>query len=99
MFMWSADNNALQEVCDCDRLGDNAYDSAAFRRRLRRHGIKPTTPTYERRKHKQPKRGRPLRKIAIGKGREMLGGNLKREACLTDAAGSNQRKQTAVGIT
>jgi transposase len=34
---------------------------ADFRRKLRRRGIKPTIPTFERRKRKQPKRGRPIR--------------------------------------
>jgi transposase len=39
-------------------VADKAYDSHAFRRRLRRRGIKPTIPTFERR---QPKRGRPVK--------------------------------------
>jgi len=42
-------------------VADKAYDSAAFRRTLRRRGIKPTIPTFERRPRKHPKRGRPLR--------------------------------------
>lgn len=42
-------------------VADKAYDSAEFRRRLRRRGIKPTIPTFERRKRKKPKRGRPIR--------------------------------------
>lgn len=42
-------------------VADKAYDSADFRRKLRRRGIKPTIPTFERRKRKQPKCGRPLR--------------------------------------
>ena len=42
-------------------VADKAYDSAAFRRTLRRHGMKPTIPTFERRTRTQPKRGRPLR--------------------------------------
>jgi transposase len=42
-------------------VADKAYDSQAFRRKLRRRGIKPTIPTFERRKRKKPKRGRPLR--------------------------------------
>jgi transposase len=42
-------------------VADKAYDSAEFRGKLRRRGIKPTVPTYERRKRKKPKRGRPLR--------------------------------------
>jgi transposase len=36
-------------------VADKAYDSADFRRNLRRRGIRPTIPTFERRK-----RGRPL---------------------------------------
>ena len=42
-------------------VADKAYDSADFRRKLRRRGIKPTIPTFERRKRKHPKRGRPRR--------------------------------------
>ncbi len=42
-------------------VADKAYDSADFRRSLRRRGIKPTIPTFERRKRKKPKRGRPIR--------------------------------------
>lgn len=42
-------------------VADTAYDSADSRRRLRRRGIKPTIPTFERRPRKNPKRGRPLR--------------------------------------
>jgi len=42
-------------------VADKAYDSADFRRKLRRRGIKPTIPTFERRPRKQPKRGRPIR--------------------------------------
>ena len=42
-------------------VADKAYDSADFRRQLRARGIKPTIPTFERRKRTHPKRGRPLR--------------------------------------
>jgi transposase len=42
-------------------VADKACDSAGFRRKLRRRGIKPTIPTFERRARKRPKRGRPLR--------------------------------------
>lgn len=42
-------------------VADKAYDSRAFRQHLRRRGIKPTIPTFERRKRNTPKRGRPLR--------------------------------------
>lgn len=42
-------------------VADKADDSAAFRQKLRRRGIKPTIPAFDRRKRKQPKRGRPLR--------------------------------------
>jgi transposase len=42
-------------------VADKAYDSAAFRQLLRRRGIKPTIPSFQRRKPKNPKRGRPLR--------------------------------------
>ena len=42
-------------------VADKAYDSAAFRRKLRTRGIKPTIPTFERRKRRNPKRGRPIR--------------------------------------
>jgi len=41
-------------------VADKAYDSADLRRTLRRRGIKPTIPTFERRPRKRPKRGRPL---------------------------------------
>ena len=40
-------------------VADKAYDSAEFRRKLRHRGIKPTIPSFERRKRKKPKRGRP----------------------------------------
>jgi transposase len=42
-------------------VADKAYDSADFRRRLRRCSVEPTIPTFERRPRKKPKRGRPLR--------------------------------------
>jgi transposase len=42
-------------------MTDKAYDSADFRRKLRRRGIKPTILLFERRKRKKPKQGRPLR--------------------------------------
>ena len=42
-------------------VADKAYDSAALRHQLRRRGIKPTIPTFARRKRNKPKRGRPIR--------------------------------------
>jgi transposase len=42
-------------------VADKAYDSQQFRRKLRRRGIKPTIPTFARRKRQQPKPGRPIR--------------------------------------
>jgi transposase len=42
-------------------IADRAYDSQAFRRYLRRRGIKPTIPTFARRPRQHPKRGRPIR--------------------------------------
>src|SRR5919106_601759 len=42
-------------------IADRAYDSQAFRRYLRRRGIKPTIPTFARRPRQRPKRGRPIR--------------------------------------
>jgi transposase len=42
-------------------VADKAYDSQAFRRDLRRRGIKPTIPTFVRRLRRRPKRGRPIR--------------------------------------
>jgi hypothetical protein len=44
-----------------DLGADKASDSQEFRRRLRRRGIKPTIPTFERRKRCKPKRGRPIK--------------------------------------
>ena len=41
-------------------VADKAYDSQAFRRYLRRRGIKPTIPPVVRRHRKRPKRGRPI---------------------------------------
>jgi transposase len=40
-------------------VADRAYDSRAFRQRLRQRGIKPTIPTFVRRHRRSPKRGRP----------------------------------------
>jgi hypothetical protein len=42
-------------------IADKAYDSQEFRQRLRRRRIKPTLPTFNRRKRRQPRRGRPLK--------------------------------------
>ena len=42
-------------------VADKAYDSADFPRKLRKRGIKPTIPHFERRKRRKPKRGRPIR--------------------------------------
>jgi transposase len=42
-------------------VADKAYDSRDFRQRLRRRGIKPTIPTFERRQRRKPNRGRPLK--------------------------------------
>ncbi|MFQ3566177.1 MAG: transposase [Aggregatilineales bacterium] len=42
-------------------VADKACDSADFRHKLGRRGIKPTIPTFERRQRKKPKRGCPLR--------------------------------------
>jgi transposase len=36
-------------------VADKAYDSAEFRRKLRRRGIKPTIPSFERRKRGRPR--------------------------------------------
>jgi transposase len=41
-------------------VADKAYDSREFRQKLRKRGIKPTIPTFERRKRLKPKRGRPI---------------------------------------
>ncbi len=41
-------------------VADKAYDSCELRQRLRRRGLKPTIPTFERRQRRQPKRGRPI---------------------------------------
>jgi len=40
---------------------DRAYDSHAFRQRLRQRGMKPTIPTVARRQQQKPKRGRPIK--------------------------------------
>ena len=42
-------------------VADRASDSHALRQRLRRRGIKPTIPTFARRKRRKPKRGRPIK--------------------------------------
>jgi transposase len=42
-------------------VADKAYDSRAFRHSLRKRGIKPTIPTFARRKDAKPRRGRPIR--------------------------------------
>ena len=42
-------------------VADRAYDSQAIRQCLRRRGIKPTIPPFERRKRRTPKRGRPIK--------------------------------------
>ena len=42
-------------------VADKAYDSHACRKRLRRRGLKPTIPTFERRQRRRPKRGRPIK--------------------------------------
>jgi transposase len=42
-------------------VADRAYDSHAFRQRLRQRGIKPTIPTVARRQRQKPKRGRPIK--------------------------------------
>ena len=42
-------------------VANRAYNSRDVRQRLRRRGIKPTIPTFERRQRWKPKRGRPIR--------------------------------------
>jgi transposase len=42
-------------------IADKAYDSRAFRNWLRGRGIKICIPTFERRKRRSPKRGRPIK--------------------------------------
>jgi transposase len=42
-------------------VADRAYDSRELRQRLRRRGIKPTIPTFERRQRWKPKRGCPIK--------------------------------------
>lgn len=42
-------------------VADKAYDSRAFRNWLRSRGIKVCIPTFERRKRRSPKRGRPIK--------------------------------------
>jgi transposase len=46
-------------------VADKAYDSIDFRRKLRRRSIKPTIPTYERRRRNRPERGRSFRPGAV----------------------------------
>jgi transposase len=41
-------------------VADRAYDSRAFRPRLRPRGIKPTSPAFVRGHRRRPKRGRPI---------------------------------------
>lgn len=45
-------------------VADKAYDSRAFRKNLRKRGIKPTIPSFNRNR-KKPRRGRP---IQVGQG-------------------------------
>lgn len=52
-------------------VADKAYDSQEFRRKLRRRGIKPTIPSFERRQRIKPKRGRP-RQVGPGYHRRWL---------------------------
>jgi transposase len=42
-------------------VADSAYDSQAFRQRLRQRGIKPTIPNFARRQRQKPTRGRPIK--------------------------------------
>jgi transposase len=42
-------------------VADKGYDSREFRAYLRRRGIQPNIPTYERKQRRRPKRGRPIR--------------------------------------
>ena len=58
---WVAQKRGRPKTRPKELVADKAYDSADFRRTLRRRGIKPTIPTFERRPRKYPKRGRPLR--------------------------------------
>lgn len=46
-------------------IGCPRYESAAFRRRLRRRGVKSTFPIFEQRPRKKPKRGRSLRMVRL----------------------------------
>ncbi len=48
---------------------DKAYDSRTFRTELRKRGIKTAIPTFERRKRKKPKRGRPVKTGPLYKSR------------------------------
>jgi transposase len=42
-------------------VADKADESYEFRQRLRRRGIKPTSPPIKRRNRRKPKRGRPIK--------------------------------------
>ncbi|KAA3646793.1 MAG: IS5/IS1182 family transposase [Chloroflexi bacterium] len=42
-------------------VADKAYDSRQLRQRLRRRGIKSCIPTFDRRRRKKTKPGRPIR--------------------------------------
>jgi len=48
---------------------DKAYDSRTFRTELRMRGIKTAIPSFERRKRKIPKRGRPIKTGELYKSR------------------------------
>lgn len=47
-------------------VADKAYDSRKFRQWLRRKGMKPTIPRFERRARTKPKRGRPFAPVGAG---------------------------------
>jgi IS5 family transposase len=47
-------------------VADKAYDSKEFRQKLRRRGIKPTIPTFERRKRISIKRSSPSEVVPSG---------------------------------
>lgn len=44
-----------------DLVAGKAYDSRDLCQRLRRRGMKPTIPTFERRERRKPKRDRPIK--------------------------------------
>jgi transposase len=48
---------------------DKAYDSRTFRTELRKRGIRAAIPTFERRKRKKPKCGRPIKAGELFKSR------------------------------